>query len=154
MAQPAPQSRIGKNVSFIPGLLKRQFPDCPSMVLFLWLLTMFQVPDVALASGGMNRSPCDILPGHNALRAEQEVERDTHIISGELIGADGDYYIVKDEKGNEVSVLSDKRTDKPVIVKGDRITAYVDSENYALWIRSNESTDHRSEHASVDCSPN
>lgn len=39
---------------------------------------------------------------------------------------DGDYDVVKDENGKEVSVLSDKRTDKPVIQKGDRITAYVD----------------------------
>jgi hypothetical protein len=27
----------------------------------------------------------------------------------------GDYYVVKDERGKEVSLLSDKRTDKPVI---------------------------------------
>jgi len=51
---------------------------------------------------------------------------DKHALSGELIGMDGDYDVVKDENGKEVSVLSDKRTDKPVIQKGDRITAYVD----------------------------
>lgn len=154
MAPPGPQPRNDEKVSGIRGFLNGPYPGCLTLVLLLWLFTMFQVPDVALATNEMKRSPCDILPGQNAMRAEREVERDTHIISGELIGADGDYYVVKDEKGNEVSVLSDKRTDKPVIVKGDRITAYVDNENYALWIRSNESTDRRSEHASVDCNQN
>ena len=87
------------------------------------------------------------------MRAEEDVGRGTHILSGELIGMDGDYFVVKDESGKEVSLLSDKRTDKPVIQKGDRITAYVDDQNTALWIRSNASTDRRDEHASVDCNP-
>lgn len=154
MAPLARQQRSDEKVSFIRGSLTGHYPGCLIPMLFLCLFTMFQAPDVALAANEMKRSPCDMLPGKNAMRAEQEVERDTHIISGELIGADGDYYVVKDEKGNEVSVLSDKRTNMPVIVKGDRITAYVDDENYALWIRSNESTDRRSEHASVDCNQN
>jgi hypothetical protein len=64
--------------------------------------------------------------------AEQDVERDTHIISGELISTDGDYYFIKDERGKEVSLLSDQRAVKPVIEKEDRITAYVDDDNYAL----------------------
>lgn len=154
MVLPGPRQRSDKKVSVIRGSFNGHYPGCLTMVLLLWLFTMFHMPDVALATNEMKRISCDILPGQNAMRAEREVERGTHIISGELIGADGDYYVVKDEKGNEVSVLSDQRTDKPVIVKGDRITAYVDDENYALWIRSNESTDRRSEHASVDCNQN
>lgn len=122
-------------------------------VLVLGLFTMLPLSDVAFAATEMKRSPCDIPPGQNAMRAEENLGRGTHIISGELIGMDGDYYVVKDERGNEVSLLSDKRTDKPVIEKGDRITAYVDDQNTALWIRSNESTDRRDEHASVDCNP-
>lgn len=122
-------------------------------LLFLWLFTLLQVGDVAFAAKEMKRSPCDIPPGQNAMRAEENLGRGTHIISGELIGMDGDYYVVKDESGKEVSLLSDKRTDKPVIQKGDRITAFVDDQNTALWIRSNESTDRRDEHASVDCNP-
>jgi len=122
--------------------------------LFFGLFTLLQVSDVALAAKEMRRSLCEIPPGHNALRAEQDVERDTHFISGELISMDGDYYFIKDESGKEVSLLSDQRTVKPVIEKGDRITAYVDEDHYALWIRSNESTDRRSEHASLDCNPN
>jgi hypothetical protein len=87
------------------------------------------------------------------MRAEEGLARGSHILSGELLSLDGDYYVVKDESGKEVSLGSDKRTDKPVIQKGDRITAYVDDQNTALWIRSNESTDRRDEHASVDCNP-
>jgi hypothetical protein len=122
--------------------------------LFFGLFSMLQVNGVAFAANAMKKSRCEIPAGQNAMRAEQDVERGTHILSGELIGTDGDYYVVKDERGKEVSLLTDKRTDKPVIEKGDRITAYIDDQHYALWIRSNESTDRRSEHASVDCSPN
>ncbi len=121
--------------------------------LFLGLFTVLQVSDVAFAAGEMKRIPCQITPGQNLMRAEEDSGRGTHILSGELIGMDGDYYVVKDESGKEVSLLSDKRTDKPVIQKGDRITAYVDDQNTALWIRSNESTDRRDEHGSVDCNP-
>ena len=122
-------------------------------LLFLGLFTLLQVNEVALAADKMKRTPCEIPPGQNVMRAEEDLGRGTHIISGELVGMDGDYYVIKDESGKEVSLLSDKRTDKPVIQKGDRITAYVDDQNTALWIRSNESTDRRDEHGSVDCNP-
>ena len=121
--------------------------------LFLGLFTMLQASDGAFAAAKIKRSPCDITSGQNVMRAEEDLGRGTHILSGELIGMDGDYYVVKDVNGKEVSLLSDKRTDKPVIQKGDRITAYVDDQNTALWIRSNESTDRRDEHGSVDCNP-
>ena len=123
------------------------------ILLFLGLSSMFQVSDVAIAADKMKSPPCEITPGQNVMRAEEDVGRGTHILSGELIGMDGDYYVVKEDSGKEVSLLSDKRTDKPVIQKGNRITAYVDDHNTALWIRSNESTDRRDEHASVDCNP-
>ena len=122
--------------------------------LVLGLFTMLQVSDVAFAADEIKRIPCEITPGQNVMRAEEDLGRGTHILSGELIGMDDDYYVVKDESGKEVSLLSDKRTGKPVIQKGDRITAYVDDQNTALWIRSNESTDRRDEHAAVDCNPN
>jgi hypothetical protein len=122
--------------------------------LFLGLFTLLQVNDVAFAAKEMRSSTCEIVSGQNAIRAEQYVETDTHIISGELISTDNDYYFIRDESGKEVSLLSDKRTVKGIIEKGDRITAYVDDDKYALWIRSNENTDRRSEHASLDCNPN
>lgn len=122
----------------------------------VWLLGLFimvQMSDISLAATSVPKPPCEIPPGQNALRAEQDQERGTHTISGELLSSDGDYHVVKDKSGKEVSLLTDKRTDKPLIEKGDRITAYVDDENYALWIRSNNSTDRRSEHGSLDCNP-
>jgi hypothetical protein len=122
--------------------------------LLLGLVTLLQVTDVAFAAKEMKRSTCEIPPGQNAMRAEQYVETDTHIISGELISTDNDYYFIKEKSGKEVSLLSDQRTVKGVIEKGDSITAYVDDDKYALWIRSNENTDRRSEHASLDCNPN
>lgn len=122
--------------------------------LFLGLFTLLQVSDVAFAAKEMKKSICEIPPGQNAMRAEQYVETDTHIISGELISTDNDYYFIKDKSGKEVSLLSDQRTVKGVMEKGDSITAYVDDDKYALWIRSNENTDRRSEHASLDCNPN
>jgi hypothetical protein len=122
--------------------------------LFLGLFTLLQVNDVAFAAKEMRSSTCEIVSGQNAIRAEQYVETDTHIISGELISTDNDYYFIRDESGKEVSLLSDKRTVKGISEKGDRITAYVDDDKYALWIRSNENTDRRSEHASLDCNPN
>ena len=128
--------------------------------LLLGLFTLVQVSDAAepreasaFTAEKTKRTPCAITPGQNVMRAEEDLSRGTHTLSGELIGMDGDYYVVKDESGKEVSLLTDKRTDKPVIQKGDRITAYVDDQNTALWIRSNESTDRRDEHAAVDCNP-
>jgi hypothetical protein len=122
------------------------------IVLLLGLYT-FHMSDIASAANSTKKPACEIPPGQNALRAEQDQERGTLVISGELISTDGDYFVVKEESGKEVSLLTDKRTDKPVIEKGDHITAYVDEENYALWIRSNTSTDRRSEHGSLDCNP-
>lgn len=122
-------------------------------VWLLGLLAMFQMSAVSFAMDGIQTPPCEVSPGQNALRADQDQERGTHTISGELLSSDGDYFVVKDNSGKEVSLLTDKRTDKSVLEKGNRITAYVDDENYALWIRSNESTDRRSEHGSLDCNP-
>lgn len=121
---------------------------------FLGLFILLQVSDVAFAAKEMKRSTCEIPPGQNAMRAEQYEETDTHIISGELISTDNNYYFIRDKSGKEVSLLSDQRTVKGVMEKGDSITAYVDDDKYALWIRSNENTDRRSEHASLDCNPN
>lgn len=123
------------------------------ILLFLGLFILLRVSAVAFAAKEMKRSTCEIPPGQNALRAEQYEETDTHIISGELISTDNNYYFIRDKSGKEVSLLSDQRTVKGVIEKGDSVTAYVDDDKYALWIRSNENTDRRSEHASLDCNP-
>lgn len=122
-----------------------------ALLLFLGSFSMLQMSEVIFAADKMKKTPCEVIPGQNVMRAEGDLGRGTHILSGELIGMDGDYYVVRDESGKEVSLLSDKRTDKPVIRKGNRITAYVDNQNTALWIRSNESTDRRDEHGALDC---
>ncbi len=49
---------------------------------FLGLFTMLQVGDATFAANEMKGSPCEIPPGQNAMRAEQDVERGTHILSG------------------------------------------------------------------------
>ncbi len=154
MAKSDVHDGIAENLFVIRKYVQRQCSGCTITVLLFGLFTMLQESHITFAASEITKVPCEVPPGKNALRADRDVERGTHIISGELIAMDGDYFIVKDENGEEVSLLSDKRTDKPVIKKGDRITAYVDYQNYALWIRSNESTDRRSEHASVDCNPN
>lgn len=124
------------------------------ILVFLGLFILLQISNVAFGAKEMKRSTCEIPPGQNAMRAEQYEETDTHIISGELISTDNNYYFIRDKSGKEVSLLSDQRTVKGVMEKGDSITAYVDDDKYALWIRSNENTDRRSEHASLDCNPN
>ena len=120
-------------------------------LLFLGLLP--QVGDVASAADEM-KSPCEIPHGQNAMRAEQAEMQGTHMIAGEVIRVEDANYFVKEQSGKEVSVQTDQRTEKPEINQGDRISAYVDDQNHALWIRSNKMTDRRTEHASADCIPN
>ena len=76
------------------------------------------------------------------------------MISGEVMRVEDASYLLKEESGKEVTLKTDKRTEQPVINQGDRISANVDDQNYALWIRSNKMTDRRTEHASTDCTPN
>jgi ATP-dependent 26S proteasome regulatory subunit len=123
-------------------------------LLFLGLLSMPQVGDVASAADEMKGNPCEIPHGQNAMRAEQAEMQGTHMISGEVIRVEDANYFVKEQSGKEVSVQTDQRTEKPEINQGDRISAYVDDQNRAVWIRSNKMTDRRTEHASADCVPN
>ncbi|MEO7863777.1 MAG: hypothetical protein ABIU05_25770 [Nitrospirales bacterium] len=76
------------------------------------------------------------------------------MLSGEVIRVEDASYLLKDESGKEITLKTDKRTEQPVINQGDRISANVDAQNYALWIRSNKMTVRRTEHASTDCTPN
>ena len=76
------------------------------------------------------------------------------MISGEVMRVDDGNYFVKDQSGKEVRLETDQRTENPEINQGDRISAYVDDQDHALWIRSNKMTDRRTEHASADCTPN
>ena len=102
---------------------------------------------------GANGVPCDIPDGQNVTRAELDAKRGSHVIFGEVVRVDGATYHVKDEGGKEVKVQADQTTEKPPISQGDHISANVDNQNHALWIRANRGTDRRTEHASADCNP-
>lgn len=127
------------------------------------LLFLFHMPpggNVAAAADPNTKAqkkgvevPCEIPHGQNAKRAEQDATRGSHIIFGEVLRVDGATYLVKEEGGKEVSVKADETTEKPPIQQGDRISANVDNQNHALWIRANRGTDRRTEHASADCNP-
>ncbi len=123
-------------------------------LLVLGLFIMPQIPDSASAADEAKNNPCDMSSGTNVMRAEKAVKQGTHLISGEVVRVDGGNYLVKRQNGKEVRVQTDQQTEKPEIKQGDHISANIDNQNHALWIRSNESTDRRSEHAAVDCNPN
>lgn len=124
----------------------------------LFLFTMPQVGDVASAADQKKGTqtqgtPCEVPSGQNAMQAEQDAKRGSHVIFGEVTRVDGTTYVVKDENGKEVKLQTDERTEKSPINKGDHISANVDDKNHALWIRANRGTDRRTEHVSGDCEP-
>jgi hypothetical protein len=124
-------------------------------LLFLGLfINMPQGDGVAYAADERKGSPCEIPNGQNAVRAEQSEMQGTHMLSGEVTRVEDTNYFVTDQNGKEVSLQTDQKTEKPEINQGDHISAYVDDQNHALWIRSNKMTDRRTEHASTDCTPN
>lgn len=123
------------------------------ILLFLGLFSMPQIGDGAFAADKLKKTPCEIQPGQNAMQAEQDAMRKSHMVSGEVVHVDGVTYVVKEKGGKEVSLQIDERTEKSPLNKGDHVSANVDDQNHALWIRSNESTDRRSEHAATDCNP-
>ena|SRR5262245_55489687 len=123
----------------------------------LLLLPLFSTAQVDLASAAdeMKGSPCEIPDGYNAMRAEEAQKEGTHLVAGEVMRVEGTTYVVKEQSGEEVRLETDqKKTVKPEINQGDHISASVNDQNHALWIRSNKETDRRTEHASADCNPN
>lgn len=123
-------------------------------LLFLGLLSVPQVGALALAADEGKGSPCEVPDGQNATRAEQAEKKDTRLLSGEVLRVEDTSYLLRDENGKEVTLKTDQKTVQPVINQGDRITADVNDQNYALWVRSNKMTDRRTEHASAGCTPN
>ena len=124
------------------------------ILLFLGLFSMPPVGDLASAADEVKGIPCEVPHGQNATRAEQAETKGTHMISGEVMRVEDANYLVREEGGKEVTLKTDHKTVQPVIHQGDRISADVNDQNYALWIRSNKMTDRRTEHASADCTPN
>ena len=123
-------------------------------LLFLGLFSTPQLGDLASAADEVKGLPCEVPHGQNATRAEQAETKGTHMISGEVMRVEDANYLVREEGGKEVTLKTDHKTVQPVIHQGDRISADVNDQNYALWIRSNKMTDRRTEHASADCTPN
>ena len=124
------------------------------ILLFLGLFSTPQVGALASAADEVKGSPCEVPHGQNATRAEQAEAKGTHMISGEVLRVEDGSYLVREENGKEVTLKTDQKTVQPVIHQGDRISADVDDQNIALWVRSNKMTDRRTEHASADCTPN
>ena len=123
-------------------------------LLFLGLFSTPQGSDLASAADDVKTIPCEVPHGQNATRADQAEAQGTHLISGEVMRIEDTQYFIKEQSGKEVTIKTDQKTVQPVIDLGDRISANVNDQNYALWIRSNKMTDRRTEHASVDCTPN
>jgi hypothetical protein len=120
------------------------------------ILTMFmllQWGGIASALDGAKDIPCDVPDGKNVADAQKDAARASRLITGEVMQMNGDKYVVKQESGEEVRIQITDRTEKPDIYKGDMISVSLDNSNHALWIRSNRSTDRRTEHASADCNP-
>jgi uncharacterized protein YdeI (BOF family) len=130
-------------------------------ILLLGLAMMPLVGDVAFAEdhnkGAQGKDaqglPCDVPHGQNVTQAEQDAKQGSHVIFGEVTRVDGMTYVVKDESGKEVKLQTDERTEKSPINQGDHISASVDKQNHALWIRANRGTDRRTEHVAGGCDP-
>ncbi|HRI37296.1 MAG TPA: hypothetical protein PLO50_01945 [Nitrospira sp.] len=123
------------------------------MILFLGLINVFEVGNAASAAKKMQNSPCEVPDGTNAAQAEKDAKQGGHMVSGEVLRVEGTDYVVKNKDGKEVRFQVDQGTEKTPINLGDRISASVDNQNRALWIRANRGTDRRTEHASADCNP-
>jgi hypothetical protein len=106
------------------------------------------------AADDVKQSPCEVRDGKKATRAEDVATQRTHMISGEVLRMENGSYLVREQSGKEVTLKTDERTNQPEINQGDRISADVDDQDYAVWIRSNKMTDRLTEHASGDCDPN
>lgn len=124
------------------------------VLLCLGLFFLPQVGDVVSASQDNMALPCDVPEGRNVTQAEKDADRASHMIWGEVTRVDGMTYVVKDKSGKEVKLQSDERTEKSPIQQGDQISASVDKQNHALWIRANRGTDRRTEHVAGGCDSN
>ena len=102
----------------------------------------------------MKSPPCEIKTGEAALKAEQNQAQNSRMIRGDVMEVEGSNYVVKDQDGKEVTLKSDKTTVQPIIQQGQYIEASVNEQNHVLWIRTDNSTDRRNEHAAADCAPN
>ncbi len=117
-----------------------------SGIVLIALCNMPQAVDMASAANEAKEGPGEI---QISKTTEPYAMRESHMITGEILREDGANFVVKEKGGNEVRVWTDEGTAKPLINQGDHISADVDDQNYALWIRANRGTDRRAQHASA-----
>jgi hypothetical protein len=125
-----------------------------AFLLCLGLSNLAQANEAMSSADAVKKGPCEVPHGQTAQRAEQDQMQGGHMISGEVMRMEGTNYFLKDQSGKEVSLQTDQATEKPDITQGDHISAFINDQNRALWIRSNKMTDRRTEHAAADCIPN
>ena len=123
-------------------------------LLFLCMGSVPQAGGLASAADEVKGLPCEVPHGQSATRAEQAETKGTRMMSDEVLRVEDTSYLIRDESGKEVTLKTDQKTVQPVIYQGDRITADVNDQDYALWVRSNKMTDRRTEHAAADCTSN
>ncbi len=124
--------------------------------------TVMQVPSIGIVlialcnmpqAVGIASAANEVKEGSGEIQIRKTADpyamRESHMITGEVLREDGPNYVVKEKGGNEVRVRTDEGTAKPLINQGDHISADVDDQNCALWIRPNRGTDRRAEHASA-----
>ena len=102
----------------------------------------------------LERLPCVVPDGTNVANAEQDAKLTSRLITGEIVRIDGQTYLVKEDSGKEVRFQTTERTEVTPVNQGDRISAAINNQSEASWIRANRGTDRRTEHASADCNPN
>ena len=85
---------------------------------------------VAAATDGMK-------PGGQADEKDMTLQRQSHVIQGDVLRMEEGHYVVKQKDGKEVRVVTDRTTRIMGQIKnGDRVVANVDDQNRTLWITS------------------
>jgi hypothetical protein len=76
-------------------------------------------------------------PGGQADQKDMTLQRQSHVIQGDVLRMEDGHYVVKQKDGKEVLVATDHTTKIMGHIKnGDRVVANVDDQNRTLWITS------------------
>lgn len=76
-------------------------------------------------------------PGGQVDQNDMTLQRQSHVIQGDVLRMEGGHYVVKQKDGKEVRVATDPTTRITRQIKnGDRVVANVDDQNRTLWITS------------------
>lgn len=76
-------------------------------------------------------------PGVHADQKDMTVQKQSHVIQGDVLRMEDDQYVVKQKNGKEVRVVIDQTTKIMRQIKnGDRVVVKVDDQDRILWITS------------------